>query len=90
MKHYLAALRYTQISLGLGDPQICNMPQLEYIIKGGKKQLSNLLVNAYPSHRIFSMPLNISGVPPLISSMHRHSGQLHACAFLASCGWAKS
>ena len=34
MKNYLAAIRYAQISLGLGDPQLTIMPRLEYVVKG--------------------------------------------------------
>ena len=38
VKSYLSAARYTQISLGLGDPNVAAMPQLEFIIKGLKRQ----------------------------------------------------
>ena len=38
VKSYLAAARYTQISLGLGDPNVTGMPQLEFVIKGLKKK----------------------------------------------------
>ena len=37
IKSYLAAVRHAQISLGLGDPKICDMPQLEYVIRGIKR-----------------------------------------------------
>ena len=37
-KSYLAAVRHAQTALGLGDPQISEMPQLEYIMKGFKRQ----------------------------------------------------
>ena len=37
VKTYLCAVRYTQIAIGLGDPQIPSMPQLEYILKGIRK-----------------------------------------------------
>ena len=37
IKSYLAAIRYTQISLGMGNPQICSMPRLEYVVKGAHK-----------------------------------------------------
>jgi len=33
VKNYLAAVRYPQIATGLPDPKICDMPQLEYVIK---------------------------------------------------------
>ena len=32
IKSYLAAVRHAQISLGLGDSRMCEMPRLEYII----------------------------------------------------------
>ena len=35
---YLSAVRYTQISLGLGDPHAASMPQLEYVVKGAKRK----------------------------------------------------
>jgi len=37
IKSYLAAVRHTQIALGLGDPHMGEMPQLEYVVKGVKK-----------------------------------------------------
>ena len=37
VKGYLAAVRYSQIGLGLGDPRIGEMPQLEYVVKGLKR-----------------------------------------------------
>lgn len=37
VKNYLAAVRYTQITLGLGDPEMSNMPKLEYVMKGSNK-----------------------------------------------------
>ena len=36
-KSYLAALRYTQISIGLGDPKMAEWPRLSYVIRGFKK-----------------------------------------------------
>lgn len=37
IKTYLAAVRHEQISIGLGNPQIAQMPQLEYVIRGVKR-----------------------------------------------------
>ena len=37
IKSYLVAVKHAQISLGLGDPKMCDMPQLEYVIKGIKR-----------------------------------------------------
>ena len=36
-KAYLAGIRYTQIAMGLADPEISEMQQLEYIAKGFRK-----------------------------------------------------
>ena len=35
-KSYMAAIRHSQIAMGLGDPKVGDMPQLEYVIKGLK------------------------------------------------------
>ena len=40
VKSYLAAVRHAQIAIGLGDPQIGTMPQLEYVLKGLKKKVA--------------------------------------------------
>lgn len=37
VKNYLAATRYTQISLGMGDPNIGDMVRLDYVVKGLKR-----------------------------------------------------
>ena len=37
-KSYLSALRHSQIALGLGDPRIGEMVQLEYVLKGLKRK----------------------------------------------------
>jgi len=37
IKSYLAAVHHSQIALGLGDPHVEDMPQLEYVSKGIKK-----------------------------------------------------
>jgi len=37
MKGYLAAARYGQIALGLGDPVMTKMPQLQYVLKGAHR-----------------------------------------------------
>ena len=38
VKSYLAAIRHAQIAIGLGDPRIGAMPQLEYVMKGLKRR----------------------------------------------------
>ena len=40
MKSYLAAVRHAQIALGLGDPVMVRMPQLQYVLKGARRRLS--------------------------------------------------
>lgn len=40
VKSYLSAVRHTQITLGLGDPRVGEMPQLEYVVKGIRKRTS--------------------------------------------------
>ena len=37
VKGYLSAVRHVQISLGLGDPKMGDMPQLEYQVKRLRK-----------------------------------------------------
>ena len=37
IKSYLAAIRYTQIALGLGNPHIDSMARLEYVVRGIKR-----------------------------------------------------
>ena len=34
VKNYLAAVRYTQIAMGLGDPEMSDIPVLDYVVKG--------------------------------------------------------
>ena len=78
VKHYLAALRYTHIFLGLGDLQICNMPQLEYVIKGGKK------ATLQPTRKC--LPLNVlKDFCGFATDQFNASTflRVHACAFLA-------
>jgi len=41
IKSYLVAVRHPQISLGLGDPQMGDMPRLEYVIKGIKRSTAH-------------------------------------------------
>ncbi len=38
VKSYLSAVRHAQIALGLGDPRLADMPQLEYVTKGLRKK----------------------------------------------------
>ena len=40
VKSYLAAVRHAQIAIGLGDPWIGAMLQLEYVLKGLRRRAS--------------------------------------------------
>ena len=40
MKSYLAAVRHAQIAIGLGDPLMAGMPQLQYVLKGAHRNLA--------------------------------------------------
>ena len=40
MKSYLAAVRHGQIAIGLGDPVLVGMPQLQYVLKGARQNLA--------------------------------------------------
>jgi len=40
MKSYLAAVHHAQIAIGLGDPVMVRMPQLQYVLKGARRQLA--------------------------------------------------
>ena len=40
MKSYLAAVRHAQIALGLGDPAMVKMPQLQYVLRGARRNLA--------------------------------------------------
>ena len=39
-KSYLAAVRHAQIALGLEDPVMVGMPQLQYVLKGASRRLT--------------------------------------------------
>ena len=57
VKLYLAAVRHTQIALGLGDLRLTAMPQLEYVTKGYKKSV--------PNHSRTRLPIT----PPILSKL---------------------
>ena len=40
MKSYLATVRHGQIAIGLGDPVLVGMPQLQYVLKGACRNLA--------------------------------------------------
>ena len=41
-KNYLAAIRQSQITLGLGDPKMGEMVQLEYVLRGAKRRAKEM------------------------------------------------
>ncbi len=48
VKSYLAAVRHTQIALGLGNPRVEAMPRLEYVIRGAKKSSTKKATSRLP------------------------------------------
>lgn len=40
MRGYLAAVGHGQIALGIGDPVMTQMPQLQYVLKGAQRSTS--------------------------------------------------
>ena len=49
MKTYLAAIQYSQIALGLGDPQMAHWSQLHYVVRGCKKRTAGKRRNTFPT-----------------------------------------
>lgn len=78
MKSYLTAVRHEQISRGLGDPHIAQMPQLEYVLKGAKRR------STLGSHR--RLPIT----PTMLREMRKiwideSKSQDHKMLWAASC-----
>ena len=48
IKSYLAAVRYSQVCRGLGDPGIVTSSQLEYVMKGIKRSSSQSMISCLP------------------------------------------
>ena len=40
VKSYLAAIHFSQIALGMGDPHMSDWPPLSYVVRGFKKKAS--------------------------------------------------
>ena len=40
VKMYMAAIRYSEIAVGLGDPQMADWPKLDYVVRGVKKKIA--------------------------------------------------
>ena len=85
IKHYLVAVRHTQISLGYGDPQIGGMARLEYIIKGAKlhqgDSVGTVCLSLLGSWRESRTCGCMASIPVILLCF----GQPRACASLASC-----
>ena len=74
VKSYLAVLKF---HVSLGDLQIFNMPQLEYVIKGYKKS------SVRPAHRCLP-------ITPDILVVLKHFWKLLADQYNAAAFWAAS
>ena len=76
VKSYLAAIRYSQIALGLGDPMMGEMRCLEYVVRGLKRLAGR------PRRTRLPITPSILGESPTIE-MQRCCGRQPPCAFLA-------
>ena len=57
VKTYLAAIRYSQIALGLGDPRMVHWSQLHYVVRGCKKRTAGKRRNRLPINtRVLEAP----------------------------------
>ncbi len=84
IKSYLSVVRHAQIALGLGDPGIGNMPQLQYVSKGVRK----LTAGRQKRRRLPITPL-ILKLSWEVSWMQRCCGRLSAYVSLASSEWGR-
>ena len=88
VKNYLAAVRYTQIALGLGDPEMTNMPRLEYVVKGFKRSAT------YSSNRT-RLPITPNNLQQLKLvwqgwQCRRDASMLWAAAIMCFCGFLRN
>ena len=77
VKGYLSAVRHAQISLGLGDPKMGDMPQLEYHIKGLRKLSSGCQQSR--------LPITIDILRYLRSSWEKSHGHFDGTMLWAAC-----
>ena len=77
VKGYLSAVRHAQISLGLGDPRMGDMPQLEYHIKGLRKLSSG--------RQQSRLPITIDILRYLRSSWEKSPGHFDGTMLWAAC-----
>ena len=77
-KSYLAAVRHAQIALGLGDPKMAGMPQLEYVTKGLRKKTAG-------RHKRTRLPIT----PPILRQL-KSVWERMPCQKDASMLWAAS
>ena len=74
VKCYLSAVRYSQIVVGLGDPRIHSMPQLEYVLQGMKRRTAGRASRERwpitPSLLSFA-PWRLAGRP--VTSLNEHA-----------------
>ena len=77
VKGYLSAVRHAQISLGLGDPRMGDMSQLEYHIKGLRKLSSG--------RQQSRLPITINILRYLRSSWEKSPGHFDGTMLWAAC-----
>ena len=66
VKNYLVAVRHSQIALGLGDPKIGSMVQLEYVLRGMKRKALTARRERLPIYwRAYEEPGNTTQTPEM-------------------------
>ena len=98
VKCYLSAVCHAQISLGLGDPKIGDVPQIESHIKGLRKlssgrQQSQLPISSVTSVRrgrsfLFTLMVQCCGQRAVCVSCNLLSRLIRLMTGLSTCQWA--
>ena len=79
VKSYLAAIRFSQIALGMGDPHMSEWPRLSYVVRGFKKRASG-------SRARIRLPITPNILRQLKSVWERKEDSKDACMlWAASC-----
>ena len=90
VKSYLAAIRFSQIALGMGDPHMSEWPHLSYVVQGFKKRASGSRARIWlPITPKILRQLKSVWEERRTQKMLVCCGQLLACVSLAFCGWGK-
>ena len=77
VKSYLAAIRFSQIALGMGDPHMSEWPRLSYVVRGFKKRASG-------SRARIRLPITPNILRQLKSVWERKEDSKDACMLWAA------